>query len=85
MHLSRNLHYGKRKYLFGSILLLFISIICIALRIEDSDNFNTSRREVLLRRIGHELLLQSGDSASRVLPVEKIESIKRRPSLNEMP
>ena len=71
MHLSRNLLYGKRKYLFGSILLMFISIICAALRMEDSDNFNISRREVLLRRIGHELLLQSGDSTSRVLPVEK--------------
>ena len=71
MHLSRNLLYGKRKYLFGSILLMFISIICVALRMEDGDNFDISRREVLLRRIGHELLLQSGDSTSRVLPVEK--------------
>ena len=35
MHLSRNLHYGKRKYLFGSILLMFISIICIALRMNN--------------------------------------------------
>jgi len=71
MHLSRNLLYGKRKYLFGSILLIFISVICVALSMEDSDNFDLSRREVLLRRIGHELLLQSGDSTSRVLPVEK--------------
>jgi len=39
---------------------------------EDSDDFDISRREVLLRRIGHELLLQSGDSTSRVLPVKKI-------------
>ncbi|MET0299790.1 MAG: winged helix-turn-helix domain-containing protein, partial [Flavitalea sp.] len=30
------------------------------------------RREVLLRRIGHEILLQSGDSTSRVLPVKKV-------------
>jgi DNA-binding winged helix-turn-helix (wHTH) protein len=37
-----------------------------------SDDFNIARREVLLRSIGHELLLQSGDSTSRVLPVEKI-------------
>jgi DNA-binding response OmpR family regulator len=37
-----------------------------------SDDFDLARREVLLRRIGHELLLQSGDSTSRVLPVEKI-------------
>jgi hypothetical protein len=38
----------------------------------DSDDFDISRREVLIRRIGHELLLQSGDSTSRVLPVEKL-------------
>jgi hypothetical protein len=39
---------------------------------EDNNDFDISRREVLLRRIGHELLLQSGDSTSRVLPVKKI-------------
>ncbi|HVI46819.1 MAG TPA: winged helix-turn-helix domain-containing protein [Chitinophaga sp.] len=37
-----------------------------------SDDFDIARREVLLRRIGHELLLQSGDSTSRVLPVKTI-------------
>jgi len=37
-----------------------------------SDDFDMARREVLLRRIGHEILLQSGDSVSRVLPVKKI-------------
>jgi hypothetical protein len=37
-----------------------------------NDDFNIARREVLLRRIGHELLLQSGDTKSRVLPVKKI-------------
>jgi hypothetical protein len=37
-----------------------------------SDDFVIARREVLLRSIGHELLLQSGDSRSRVLPVKKI-------------
>ncbi|MRG45694.1 transcriptional regulator [Chitinophaga sp. SYP-B3965] len=72
MHLSRNLISGKRKYLLGLILLLFISGICVAFSMEGGDDFDISRREVLLRRIGHELLLQSGDSTSRVLPVEKI-------------
>jgi DNA-binding winged helix-turn-helix (wHTH) protein len=71
MHLSRNLLYGKRKYLFGSILLMITSVICVALSMEDNDNFDISRREVLLRQIGHELLLQSGDSTSRVLPIAK--------------
>lgn len=72
MHVSRNLFSWKSKYLFGFILLLFISVICLAFSTEDSDDFTIARREVLLRRIGHELLLQSGDSTSRVLPVKKI-------------
>jgi hypothetical protein len=37
-----------------------------------SGDFEIARREVLLRRVGHEILLQSGDSTSRVLPVKKI-------------
>ena len=72
MHLSRNLFSGKRKYLFGSLLLLFVSAICVAFGTDSNDDFEISRREVLLRRIGHELLLQSGDSTSRVLPVKKL-------------
>jgi hypothetical protein len=63
---------GKRKYLFGLILLLFIAIICVAFNTDNSTEFAIARREVLLRRIGHELLLQSGDSKSRVLPIKKI-------------
>jgi hypothetical protein len=39
---------------------------------EGSDDFDIARREIMLRRIGHELLLQAGDSTSRVLPVKKI-------------
>lgn len=58
---SRNLLSGKRKYLFRLILTLFISLFCVALSMEDNNDFDMSRREVLLRRIGHELLLQSGD------------------------
>jgi hypothetical protein len=37
-----------------------------------NDDFDIARREVLLRRIGDELLSQSGDSTSRVMPVKKI-------------
>jgi DNA-binding winged helix-turn-helix (wHTH) protein len=69
---GRNLLSGKRKYLYGLILLSFISVICAAFSMTGSDDFDIARREVLLRRIGHELLLQSGDSTSRVLPVKKI-------------
>ncbi|WP_347053570.1 winged helix-turn-helix domain-containing protein [Flavobacterium olei] len=63
---------GKRTYLFVLIFILFSAIIYAAFRTEGSDDFNFARREILLRKIGHELLLQSGDSTSRVLPVKKI-------------
>ena len=69
---SRNLPSGRRKYLWGVILLSFISVICAAFSMAGGDNFDIARREVLLRRIGDELLTQSGDSKSRVLPVKKI-------------
>jgi hypothetical protein len=69
---SRNLLSRKRKYLFGLIVLLFSCAICATFSMAGNDDFDISRREVLLRRIGHELLLQSGDSTSRVLPVKKI-------------
>ncbi|HMK02916.1 MAG TPA: hypothetical protein VK489_01940 [Ferruginibacter sp.] len=69
---SRNHLSGKRKYLYGLLLLMCISLICVAFSMAGNDDFEIARREVLLRRIGHEILLQSGDSTSRVLPVKKI-------------
>ena len=75
---SRNLISGKRKYLWGLILLLFISVTCAAFSMTGNDDFDIARREVLLRRIGDELLLQSGDRTSRVLPVEKISENEYR-------
>ncbi|HTG67426.1 MAG TPA: winged helix-turn-helix domain-containing protein [Flavobacterium sp.] len=69
---SRNLLSGKREYLLGLLFLSFIGVISAAFYSEDSDDFDLAKREVLLRRIGHEILLQSGDSVSRVLPVKKI-------------
>src|ERR1043165_5242679 len=62
----------KRKHMGGLLLLLSISMICVAFSMSGNDDFDFARREVLLRRIGHEILLQSGDSTSRVLPVKKI-------------
>lgn len=72
MHLSQNLFSGKRKYLFTFILLSLIFVVCAAFSTEYKDDFDFAKREVLLRRIGHELLLHSGDTTSRVLPVKKI-------------
>ena len=72
MFLKRNLLLVKRKHLGGLLLLMFVSIICVAFSMTGNDDFDFARREILLRRIGHEILLQSGDSTSRVLPVKKI-------------
>jgi len=71
MHRRQNLLAGKGKYLFVLTLLIFLSVICVTVCNVQDEDFDVSRREVLMRRIGHELLLQSGDSTSRVLPVEK--------------
>ncbi|MBD1392062.1 winged helix-turn-helix transcriptional regulator [Mucilaginibacter sp. ZB1P21] len=78
MRNSQNLFSGKGKYLVGSILLLFTTAICAAFSFAGSDDYAIARREILLRRIGHELLLQSGDSTSRVLPVKKINENEYR-------
>src|SRR5215218_9776943 len=72
MLVKRNFLPIKRKHMGGLLILLFISIICVSFSITGNYDFDFARREVLLRRIGHEILLQSGDSTSRVLPVKKI-------------
>jgi DNA-binding winged helix-turn-helix (wHTH) protein len=72
MPVRQTIFSGKRKYQFGLIFLLSVSVIGVAFSIGDNNGFDAARREVLLRRIGHEVLLQSGDRTSRVLPVKKI-------------
>jgi Transcriptional regulatory protein, C terminal len=72
MLVKRNFLPVKRKHMGGLLILLFISIICVAFSMTGNDDFDFARREILLRGIGHEILLQSGDSTSRVLPVKKI-------------
>ena len=82
---SQNMLSGKRKYLWGAILFSFICVICVAFSMTGSDDYDIARREVLLRRIGDELLTQSGDSKSRVLPVKKIAENEYQISLeNEL-
>ncbi|RZL16690.1 MAG: winged helix family transcriptional regulator [Pedobacter sp.] len=68
----RNILDGKRNYLFGCVVLLTICVISVAFSTINRDDFAAARREILIRKVGHELLLQSGDSISRVLPVKRI-------------
>lgn len=76
MQFTQYLLSRQRNYLFGWMGLLFIVVICVGFSFEDNDNYASSKREVLLRRIGHDILLQSGDSTSRVLPIKKIAENK---------
>ena len=69
MNSRQKLLSGKHKYIFALLLLVLISSVFF---VNTNSDFDLSRREVLLRRIGHEILLQSGDSTSRVLPIKKI-------------
>lgn len=78
MPLSQNLLSAKRKYLFGFLLVTLIAVILLAFTSEDKDDYDFATRKILLRKIGHELLLQSGDKTSRVLPVKKISENEYR-------
>lgn len=69
MNSKQKLLSGKTKYVIALLLLVLISLVFF---VNTNSDFDLSRREVLLRRIGHEILLQSGDSTSRVLPIKKI-------------
>jgi hypothetical protein len=62
---------NSATYLLGFISLLLITLFC-AFSISGDDSYDLAKQEIILRKIGHEVLLNSGDSTSRVLPVRKI-------------
>ena len=72
MQFSQFMRSINRKALFLVLPLFFIAVSFMAIEVNPGAGFERSKREVLLRRIGHELLLQSGDTTSRVLPIAKI-------------
>ncbi len=69
---NKTSRYPKIKYTLGVTLLLLITIICATASVTGKDDFDLAKQQVMLRKIGHEILLQSKDSTSRVLPVKKI-------------
>ncbi|MGZ3760562.1 MAG: winged helix-turn-helix domain-containing protein [Mucilaginibacter sp.] len=60
------------RYLLGFAGLLLVATICAAFALTTTDDFDRTRQEILFRKIGHEVLLHSGDSTSRVMPVKRI-------------
>lgn len=73
----------KRKQFLVVFFICLISMIGVAFSMSGKDEFDFARREILLRRLGHEILLQSGDSSSRVLPVQKISDHEYRISFEQ--
>lgn len=65
---------NKRLYYFTGITAIILVLVLCAFVIKSADNktFERARREIMLRNAGHKLLLQSGDSTSRLLPVKQI-------------
>jgi DNA-binding winged helix-turn-helix (wHTH) protein len=62
----------KRRYIMPLLFLLTVTVICAAFGFTDDENFDLAKRQILLRKIGHEILLHAGDSTSRVLPIQEI-------------
>ena len=57
---------------FTVVLCLIIVSGVLAGNVGLENSFSATKQIIALRQVGHELLLQSGDSTSRVLPVSKI-------------
>lgn len=72
MQYSQIIRSINRKALFLVLPLFILAVSFVAIETKATSGFERSKRDVLLRKIGHELLLQSGDTLSRVLPVTKI-------------
>ncbi|WP_433902801.1 winged helix-turn-helix domain-containing protein [Sphingobacterium puteale] len=75
----KNLPSRKRRYIIGlTLVFLSITLIGLAFGREERSSFDAAKTEILLRKLGHQLLLQSGDSSSRVLPIERITADEYR-------
>jgi len=59
------------KYLLGGTFIFLCSLLC-AFSFSENTDYDLAKQEIMLREIGHEVLLYSGDNTSRVLPIRKI-------------
>ena len=58
--------------LFGSSIMIIVILISAGAFINKKDETPEKHLEVVLRNLGHQLLLSAKDSSSRVLPVKKL-------------
>src|SRR4051812_21978636 len=62
----------KRFILFGSSIMIIVILISAVAFINKKNEIPAKHLEVVLRDLGHQLLLTAKDSSSRVLPVKKL-------------
>src|SRR4249920_3470787 len=62
--------------LFGSSILIIVILISAVAFINKKNKIPEKHIEVVLRDLGHQLLLTAKDSSSRVLPVKKLNENK---------
>lgn len=62
----------KPFILFGSSIIIIFILISAVASINKKDEIPEKHLEVVLRNIGHQLLLSAKDSSSRVLPVKQL-------------
>jgi len=68
-----NFAHMKPFILFGSSLTIIAILISAVAFINQKNELPEKHAEVVLRNIGHQLLLSAKDSSSRVLPVKKLD------------
>jgi len=67
----------KLKSLLTGVLLLIAAATCVAyflFKTNDRSAFLEQQAMLVMRGIGHQVLLKAGDSTSRVLPVKRINA-----------
>jgi hypothetical protein len=62
----------KQFILFGSSIMIILILISAFASINNKNEIPANHLEVVLRDIGHQLLLSAKDSSSRVMPVKKL-------------
>ena len=63
----------KQKHLFTLFLIaLAVFIIPFCSNYLAESTIDNSKNEIILRKIGHEVLISSNDKTSRVLPIKTI-------------
>jgi hypothetical protein len=65
----------KPFILFGSSVMIIIILISAVAVINKENEIPENHLEVVLRDLGHRLLLSAKDSSSRVLPVKKRKQV----------